>query len=1126
MRTYITNYKWRWILALMLTFGGLLLLSASPPSNVATAKSLRPNTPIAERTGTHTTNAPTAATFSAPLELVRPLSPLFFQQGGEPEIKVDNFGNIYVTAIQGVPGGVDLWKSITNGSSFVYLGEPDGAQDHCPTIPQCAGLGGGDDQIDVSPGGYLYVSSLWLGNVTMSTSYDGGTGGVLPGQKWEVHPAAAALTPDDRQWVAAYGPQTLNMTWATTSVTNPPGGIGLFFDKSTDGGKTFSVPVEITPTMPTNSVNVEGNLVVDPYNGNLYTSYIPNAALNQINLSSSTDAGATWRTTTAYTGPAGTDNRGVFPILALDRGGNLHLVFTRVTTATQAAHIFMTSTANPSAAAPTWLPAVQVDSGSGNTTTAVEPWVVAGSPGVVNITWLGTAAANHNVAADWFVFFAQTTNALSGSPVFNQTQATAARMHDHSICFNGSGCASNGTPGGEPENRDLAEYYTMTLGPDGMANIAYADSVTSCPAATCTSNAWFIKQTGGTSAYAPPTPPAPATFTPNIQLPASTNDAEPSIWADAFNCLYATSPGNPDVWKSVNNGGLFVKLPTPPVLPTGGGDEDIITLPSATRPAPAYLADLAVATVSIRKSTDGGQSFFSPGTGGAAGELNASSDRQWIIPDVNGANVTLYEMDHEFVSEAIRFAASVNDSPWAPITGITDPELQGSTIPNTNPGPIFVNHTSHTVYGVFTSSIPTTNANQPPFGKQPNVWVASGAGTTTAGIPPGPFTDHPVFKGVIDSPTNPAPPAGSATFGTSTANDFPGGDIDAGGNVYAVWAMNNARTNQYAVWLAASHDGGNNFYGPFQISAGTGSAEMPWIAGGDAGRVEIIFYYSSDAGDPNTANLHWNAMFAQSLNANSREPVFTVSQMSDHIMHFGPICNQGILCGSGTRTLLDFFEISIGPDGLANVVFADSGNANSPTQITYARQLTGPLAIVNPTFPTCLPGPPQPISVVSEKTHSSAGTFDVVLPLTPHGIECRVGQPGGTDHKVIFTFGVPVTLSSATVSSGTGSVSSTTVSGNVITVNLTGVTNAQTIMIKLTNVSDGTLAGDVTWPMDILLGDTTANKSVNSSDVSQTKLQSGTAASQDNFRTDVNLNGVVNSTDVSIVKIKSGTAIP
>src|SRR5438067_2498639 len=239
-------------------------------------------------------------TFSTPQELTgHPPSPLFFQQNGEPEIVVDIFGNIYVTAIQGVPGGTDFWKSNNKGASFVYLGQPDGAQDHCnPPLVQCAAAGGGDDQIDVSSGGYLYVSSLWLGNVTMSTSYDGGTGGVTPDQQWHVDPAAADIVSDDRQWVAAYGPQTVYMSFATTALTRPPGSIGLFMTKSTDGGKTFPSLVEITALQPLDQVNVESNLVVDPYTGNLYTAYIPNAAVNTVKLASSTNGGTTWNITT------------------------------------------------------------------------------------------------------------------------------------------------------------------------------------------------------------------------------------------------------------------------------------------------------------------------------------------------------------------------------------------------------------------------------------------------------------------------------------------------------------------------------------------------------------------------------------------------------------------------------------------------------------------------------------------------------------------------------------------------------------------------------------------------------------------------------------------------------------
>jgi len=1050
--------------------------------------------------------------------MVRPSSPIFFQQGGEPETKVDIFGNIYVTAIQGVPGGVDLWKSINNGASFVYMGQPDGAQDKCPSIPQCAALGGGDDQIDISPGGYLYVSSLWLGNVTMSSSYDGATGGVAAGQAWQVNPAAAGVPSDDRQWVAAYGPQTVGLTYNATSVTRPPGGIGLFFVKSTDAGRSFGPPVEITAATALDSTNVEGNLVVDPYTGNFYTTYIPLGQNNVIRLASSTNGGATWTVTTAYTGPAGTTNRGVFPIIAVDRGGNVHLVFTKSDdNATHTnCHVLLTSTANPTAATPTWTSAVQVDNGGAATHTACQAWVVGGSPGVADVTWLGSSGTSPNTAPfDWHVYFAQVTNALTGSPTIAQNLAESAQVHDASICFNGGACASG--------TRTMLEYYVMTIGPDGNANIAFPDSIDNCPSSTCLTNAWFTRQTGGSSAYTPPAPPTPATFAANVTLPSSTNDAEPGLYVDSFNCMYADSPGNPDVWKSTNNGTSFSLLPTPPVLPTGGGDEDIVTIPSATRPATVYLADLALADVSIRKSTDGGMSFFSPGTGGSAGELNASSDRQWITPDLNGATLTMYEMDHEFVSEAVRFASSTNDSPWVTVTGITDPELQGSTIPNTNPGPIFVNHTNHTVYGVFTSSIPTTNANQPPFGKQPNVWVASGAGSTGAGMPPGPFTDHPAFKGVIDSPTNPAPPPGTQTFGTSAANDFPGADIDVAGNIYVVWAMNNARTNQYAVWFATSHDGGNNFYGPFQVSTGPGSAEMPWIAAGDSGRVNVVFYQTNDLGDPNTASLHWNTMFAQSLNADSREPVFSTVQASDHIMHFGPICNNGILCGTGTRVLLDFFKVEIGPDGLANIVYADSGNANSPSHVSFARQNGGPLAKTNPTFATCLPIPPV-ASVVSRKVHGGAGTGDIPLPLTgTRGVECRSpGQTGttGVDYKVVFTFVNNITNCGTAGTAGGSVVSGPNV--NQCTENLTGIPDAQYTTVTLNGVVDAAgNNGPVSAVMGLLVGDVNASGIVTSGDTNLCKaqaLQPVTFGPTGNFRNDINASGAITTGDVNIIK--------
>ena len=113
------------------------------------------------------------------------------------------------------------------------------------------------------------------------------------------------------------------------------------------------------------------------------------------------------------------------------------------------------------------------------------------------------------------------------------------------------------------------------------------------------------------------------------------------------------------------------------------------------------------------------------------------------------------------------------------------------------------------------------------------------------------------------------------------------------------------------------------------------------------------------------------------------------------------------------------------------------------------------------------------------------------------------------------------------MTSGSGSVANFNVSGDgeQVTVNLSGVSNAQKIVVTV-NINDVIGAMDVDVPVSMLVADTTANGSVNSSDISQTKAQSGQSVTASNFRTDVTANGSINSSDISLVKSKSGTALP
>jgi hypothetical protein len=168
--------------------------------------------------------------------------------------------------------------------------------------------------------------------------------------------------------------------------------------------------------------------------------------------------------------------------------------------------------------------------------------------------------------------------------------------------------------------------------------------------------------------------------------------------------------------------------------------------------------------------------------------------------------------------------------------------------------------------------------------------------------------------------------------------------------------------------------------------------------------------------------------------------------------------------------------------------------------------------------------------VVSRKVHGSAGTFDIDLPFSPNpsaspvlppGIECRTGGPNNS-YKIVYTFSNSMNscgvASAGTVTPGPNSnqcsVDVSVPTGQYITVQLTGAAD--------TNAN----VGNFSATMGVLVGDTTSNGIVNSSDIAQTQSQSGQPVTVDNFREDVTVNGAINSSDISLVQSQSGMALP
>ncbi|MDQ6766152.1 MAG: dockerin type I domain-containing protein [Verrucomicrobiota bacterium] len=171
-------------------------------------------------------------------------------------------------------------------------------------------------------------------------------------------------------------------------------------------------------------------------------------------------------------------------------------------------------------------------------------------------------------------------------------------------------------------------------------------------------------------------------------------------------------------------------------------------------------------------------------------------------------------------------------------------------------------------------------------------------------------------------------------------------------------------------------------------------------------------------------------------------------------------------------------------------------------------------------------GSVQLTGAASRKTHGTAGTFDLPLPLTgTPGVECR----SGSSDTLVFTFNNQIASGNVSTVSGTATIANAaTYSGNTLTVNLTGVGDAQTVMLTLSNVTDtaGHVLPSTNFQISFLRGDTNGDRIVNSGDALQTRNRSGQATDATNFRSDVNLDGFVNSGDVLLVRNGSGNSLP
>jgi len=226
---------------------------------------------------------------------------------------------------------------------------------------------------------------------------------------------------------------------------------------------------------------------------------------------------------------------------------------------------------------------------------------------------------------------------------------------------------------------------------------------------------------------------------------------------------------------------------------------------------------------------------------------------------------------------------------------------------------------------------------------------------------------------------------------------------------------------------------------------------------------------------------------------------------------------------SGTITDLQF----AGTNGINGVAPAERSGLNDAGQVVFG--LTTRFTDNTSRYGIAIWSPTLKLLCAHSTKTQGGKNFDVDLPLTSKlGVECRSGGAQGNYTLVLRFTNKLLSVGSASVTTGVGSVSGTPIiNGNTMTVNLTGVANAQKIIVTITNVADASrILAKATVPMGILLGDVDGNKTVDTKDVNAVNSKVGTNVSKATFRDDANVSGTIDQTDVDITQGQVGTSIP
>ena len=289
----------------------------------------------------------------------------------------------------------------------------------------------------------------------------------------------------------------------------------------------------------------------------------------------------------------------------------------------------------------------------------------------------------------------------------------------------------------------------------------------------------------------------------------------------------------------------------------------------------------------------------------------AGADRSWITSDGSRVYISYHDSGN---SSLIHVQRSDDDGlNWSrvgdPITG--QGRATGDATFNNTQGPLVADPFTHNVYAIYTAGEPgIQKATTATFN---NVFVSrstDGGASWTANL----VHSDPLF--------------------TDLSNVFPALAVDpTNGKLFAVWSNGNS------VFFSTSSDQGATWSQEVTVNiAPATTAIFPWVAA-RAGTVDVV-YYGTTASSKDDPSAVWNVYLAQTTNNGSS---FAQSKVSNTPNHTGVICTNGTGCASGTRNLLDLFQVAINPqNGRAAIAYTDDtltkDNSGAPLPQTVLAQ--------------------------------------------------------------------------------------------------------------------------------------------------------------------------------------------